>query len=73
MGGKSDLNTRMDRPSSGGADHDSARETSGLKELDKETFAQDMAEKHASTPEHPKDGQSAPFSIDNEPNNARSS
>jgi hypothetical protein len=72
MGGKSDMATREDRPESGGSDPDDIREKSGLLDRDKQKFAQDMAEKQASSPAHPHDeAKPAPFSIGNEPNNAR--
>lgn len=71
MGGKPDLATRMDRPESGGTDRNDIRSNSGMQERDKEAFAQDMADKRASTPEHPHDAAHAPFSVDNEPNNAK--
>lgn len=70
MGGKSDMNTREDRPESGGADRDDIREKSGLLDREKQKFAQEQADKNASQPEHPRDPTHAPFSIGNEPNNA---
>lgn len=71
MGGKSDMANREDRPESGGTDRNETRSNSGLHERDKEAFAQEMAEKRASTPEHPHDDAHAPFSIGTEPNNAK--
>lgn len=68
MGGKSDLNSRIDRPESGGADRDDIQEKSGLLERDKQKFAEDQAEKRESVPEHAKNANHAPFSIDNERN-----
>ena len=68
MGGKSDLANREDRPESGGTDRNGIRSDSGLQERDKQRFAQDMAEKRASTPEQGRDPLHEPFSIDNEPN-----
>jgi hypothetical protein len=71
MGGKSDLANREDRPESGGTDRNNIRSNSGLQERDKQAFAQDMAEKRASEPENPHDQTHAPFTIGNEPNNAK--
>jgi hypothetical protein len=67
MGGKSDLSTRTDRPESGGADHDMAREKSGLLELDKQKFATEEAEKRAEAPERLSE-QHEPFSVGHERN-----
>ncbi|GAC1649403.1 MAG: hypothetical protein NVS4B3_06420 [Gemmatimonadaceae bacterium] len=39
MGSKPSSNLKRDRPESGGADHGSAHETSGLTERDKNKFA----------------------------------
>lgn len=47
MGGKSDLANREDRPESGGTDRDDIRSNSGMQELDKQAFAEDMAAKRA--------------------------
>ena len=71
MGGKSDMANREDRPESGGTDKNEIRSNSGMQERDKQAFALDMAEKRASTPEHPHDATHAPFTIGNEPNNAK--
>jgi hypothetical protein len=71
MGGKSDMATREDRPESGGADSNNERENGGLQELDKQKLAQDMAAKHAETPEHPHNTNHAPFAVGTEPNNAK--
>jgi hypothetical protein len=67
MGGKSDLSTRTDRPESGGADHDMAREKSGLLELDKQKFATEEAEKRAEAPEQ-RSEKHEPFSVGQERN-----
>jgi hypothetical protein len=45
MGAKNHKNFQSDRPESGGADRDMAREKSGIVERDKEQFAQQQAEK----------------------------
>ena len=67
MGAKSSNNFQSNRPESGGADKDDQREKSGLTELDKERFAVEQAERHASAREASEKKDS--FSIDNEPNN----
>jgi len=71
MGGKSDLANREDRPESGGTDRDGLRSKSGMQERDKQRFAQDMADKRASTPDQGRDPLHEPFGFDNEPNNAK--
>lgn len=71
MGGKSDLANREDRPESGGTDRDDIRSNSGMQERDKERFAKEMAEERAAAPTEGGGTSSAPFSIDNEPNNAK--
>ena len=71
MGGKSDMATREDRPESGGTDPRGQRSDTGLQEIEKQKFAQDMAEKDRSVPEHPKNASHEAFSVGNEPNNAR--
>lgn len=43
MGTKPSNNFQSDRPESGGADRDSARENSGLLDRDKEKFAAEQA------------------------------
>jgi hypothetical protein len=50
MGGKPSNSMQSDRPESGGADKDMAREKSGLLDRDKVRFATDEAEKRAQTP-----------------------
>jgi len=67
MGSKPSNNFQSNRPESGGADKDDQREKSGLTELDKERFAVEQAERHASAREASEKKDS--FSIDNEPNN----
>jgi hypothetical protein len=67
MGGKSDLNTRTDRPESGGADKDMIREKSGLLERDKQKFATEEAEKRGNAPEQESE-QHEPFSVGSERN-----
>lgn len=47
MGGKPDNAMASNRPESGGADKDMAREKSGLLERDKQKFAEGAAEKRA--------------------------
>jgi hypothetical protein len=70
MGGKSDMASREDRPESGGAER-AQRDQAALQERETQKLAQDLAEKRASTPEHAHDREHAPFSIGNEPNNAK--
>jgi hypothetical protein len=48
MGGKASNYLQSDRPESGGADKDMQREKSGLLDRDKERFAAEQAERHAS-------------------------
>lgn len=67
MGGNSDLNTRTDRPESGGADKDMNLEKSGLLEREKQKFALEEAEKHSGAPEQHSE-QHEPFSIGSERN-----
>jgi hypothetical protein len=73
MGGKSDLANREDRPESGGTDRNEIRSNSGLQERDKERFAKEMAEERAAAPTEGGEASHAPFSIGNEPNNAKKS
>jgi hypothetical protein len=47
MGAKPSNNLQSDRPESGGADKDMAREKSGLLDLDKEKFAAEQQKKFA--------------------------
>jgi hypothetical protein len=47
MGAKPSNNLQSDRPESGGADKDMAREKSGLLERDKEKFAAEQQKKFA--------------------------
>jgi hypothetical protein len=47
MGAKPSNNLKSDRPESGGADKDMAREKSGLLDLDKEKFAVEQQKKFA--------------------------
>ena len=67
MGSKPSNNFQSDRPESGGADKDDQREKSGLTDRDKERFAVEQAERHASAREASEKKDS--YSIDNEPNN----
>ena len=67
MGSKPSNNFQSDRPESGGADKDNQRQNSGLTDLDKERFAVEQAERHASARQASEKKDS--FSIDNEPNN----
>ena len=46
MGAKPSNNLKSDRPESGGADKDMAREKSGILDLDKEKFAAEQAAQH---------------------------
>lgn len=71
MGGKSDMANREDRPESGGTDRNETRSNSGMQERDKEAFAREMAEERADAPREGGEAAHAPFSIGNEPNNAR--
>ena len=50
MGGKPSNNLQSDRPESGGADHNSEHENSGLLERDKEKFAIEEHEKKEAAP-----------------------
>lgn len=70
MSGGSDMNSRSDRPESGGTEKDGLQHKADRQEADKEKLAQDMAAKRAGTPEHAHNQSHAPFSIGNEPNNA---
>ena len=47
MGAKPSNNLKSDRPESGGADKDMAREKSGILDLDKEKFAVEQQKKFA--------------------------
>ena len=67
MGSKPSNNMQSNRPESGGADKDDQRLKSGLTDLDKERFAVEQAERHASAREASEKKDS--YSIDNEPNN----
>ena len=51
MGGKASNFLQSNRPESGGADKDMQREKSGLLDRDKERFAAEQAERHASARE----------------------
>ncbi len=62
MGGKSDLNTRMDRPESGGADKDMRLEKSGVLEREAEKFAVEDADKRDDAPAQDSQ-QPAPFTV----------
>ncbi len=67
---------QSDRPESGGADKDGIREKNGLLAQQKQRLAQDQAEKDRSVPDaegRPPEslGNHDPFSVGNEPNNAR--
>ena len=66
MGSKPSNNFQSDRPESGGADKDNQRANSGLPDRDKERFAVEQAERHASAREASEKKDS--YSIDNEPN-----
>jgi hypothetical protein len=50
MGTKPSNNFQSDRPESGGANHDEARENSGLLERAKQQFAQEQKSKHMGPP-----------------------
>ena len=67
MGGKPSNNMKSDRPESGGADHNSEHENSGLLEAEKEKFAIEEQEKMEAAPTQ-KPPKRAPFSIGNERN-----
>jgi hypothetical protein len=49
-------NFQSDRPESGGADHNSERENSGLLERDKQKYAADHATKRPVEPSTPTEG-----------------
>lgn len=70
MGGKASNNLQSDRPESGGADRDMLREKSGLPDRDKERYAVEQAERHASAREasEKKDGDSLDNERNDEPN-----
>lgn len=70
MGGKSDLNTRIDRPESGGAERTDLHTNPGLQDRETQKLAQDMAEKRASVPEPAPAADHDKFSVGTEPNNA---
>ena len=57
MGVKPSNNYQSDRPESGGADKDMAREKSGLLDRDKAKFAQEEAEKRGNAPEQENTGE----------------
>ena len=65
MGGKPSNNMQSDRPESGGADKDMAREKSGLLERDKAKFAEEEVEKRADAPEQHQSSKPGhePFSV----------
>ena len=67
MGGKASNNFQSDRPESGGATKDMAREKSGLTDRDKEQFAVEQAERDAEArgASEKKSG----FSFNNDPRN----
>lgn len=67
MGSKPSNNMKSDRPESGGADHNSEHENSGLLKAEKEKFAIEEQEKmEASTTQKPP--KRPPFSIGSERN-----
>ncbi|MEO8563477.1 MAG: hypothetical protein ABI601_15465 [bacterium] len=69
MGGKPSNAMGRDRPESGGADKDMAREKSGILEQDKQKFAQEESEERRSAQtDAEQTGSPAPFSIDSPPN-----
>ncbi len=67
MGSKPSTNMQSDRPESGGADHNSEHENSGLLERDKEKFALEEHEKKEAAPPQ-KPAKHAAFSIGSERN-----
>lgn len=67
MGRKPSTNMQSDRPESGGADHDSEHENSGLLDREKEKFAIEEQEKMEAAPAQ-KPTKHAPFSIGSERN-----
>ena len=69
MGGKPDHAMESNRPERGGADKDMIREKSGLLERDKQKFAQEESEERRAAQTDADQPDSAPYSIDNEPNN----
>jgi hypothetical protein len=56
MGAKPSNNLKSDRPESGGADKDMAREKSGLLDRDKEKFAVEQQKKLAAEPAAQREG-----------------
>lgn len=70
MGGKSDLNTRIDPPETGGAERTNLHTNPGLQDRETQKLAQDMAEKRASAPEQAPDAPHDAFSIGHEPSHA---
>ena len=54
MGGKPSHAMSSNRPESGGADKDMAKEKSGILDREKNEFAASQKEKEESRPEHPK-------------------
>ena len=67
MGSKPSTNMQRDRPESGGADHNSEHENSGLLEREKAAFAMEEQEKMEAAPVQ-KTTKRAPFSIGSERN-----
>ena len=67
MGAKPSNNFQSDRPESGGANHDSERENSGLLDREKERFAEEQVEKRADAPEQ-RNPNHEPFSVGTPPN-----
>jgi hypothetical protein len=67
MGAKPSNNFQSDRPESGGANHDSERENSGLLDREKERFAEEQVEKRADAPEQTGE-RHEPFSVGSPPN-----
>ena len=68
MGHKPSTNMQSDRPESGGADHNSEHENSGLLERDKAKFAIEEQDKMKAAPSKVGATKRAPFSIGTERN-----
>lgn len=67
MGGKSDLNTRIDRPETGGAERTDLHTNPGLQDRETQKLAQDMAAKRANAPEQAGEASHDAFSVGHEP------
>ena len=70
MGGKSDLNTRIDPPETGGAERADLHTNPGLQDRETQKLAQDMAAKRASAPQQASVSPHDAFSVGHEPSHA---